>query len=145
MVHIVEKPRKNSPLNRWYKEKWINVCELPKKVPCGRPKINMKKWKKEFPYCRPSVRVTKSTPKTSKELSSKVLKSRCKKKKSNPRNRLTKSRRKSPVRKTKSRRKSPVRKTKSRRKSPVRKTKSRRKSPVRKTKSRRKSPVRKTK
>ena len=95
------KTPKNSPLNRWYKEKWINVCELPKKVPCGRPKINMKKWKKEFPYCRPSVRVTKSTPKTSKELSSKVLKSRCKKKKSNPRNRLTKSRRKSPVRKTK--------------------------------------------
>ena len=54
-----------SPLNRWYKEKWINVCKLPKKVPCGRPKVEMNSWKKKFPYCRPSIRITKSTPKTS--------------------------------------------------------------------------------
>ncbi len=139
------KKSKNSPLSRWYKEKWINVCKLPKKVACGRPKIDMKDWKKKFPYCRPSVRVTKSTPKTSGELSKKQIASRCKKKKSNPSRRVT-SRRKSPKRKSKSRRrKSPKRKSKSRRrKSPKRKSKSRRrKSPKRKSKSpKRKSPKR---
>ena len=97
------KKSKNSPLTRWYKEKWINVCKLPKKVPCGRPKIDMKDWKIKFPYCRPSVRVTKSTPKTSGELSKKQIASRCKRKKSNPSRRVT-SRRKSPKRKSKSRR-----------------------------------------
>ena len=121
------KKAKNSPLSRWYKEKWIDVCKLPKKVACGRPKIDMKDWKKKFPYCRPSVRVTKSTPKTSGELSKKQLASRCKRKKSNPSRRVT-SRRKSPKRKSKSpRRKSPKRKSKSRRrKSSKRKSKSRR-------------------
>ena len=140
------KKSKNSPLNRWYKEKWINVCQLPKKVPCGRPKIVLKSWKKKFPYCRPSIRVTKSTPKTSKELTTGQIKSRCKKKKLNPTKRITSRRRKSPKRKSpkrksKSRRKSPKRKSKSRRrKSPKRKSKSRRrKSPKRKSKSRRKS------
>ena len=124
------KKSKNSPLNRWYKEKWINVCQLPKKVPCGRPKIVLKSWKKKFPYCRPSIRVTKSTPKTSKELTTGQIKSRCKKKKLNPTKRITSRRRKSPKRKSKSRRrKSPKRKSKSRRrKSPKRKSKSRRKS-----------------
>ena len=76
-----EKNQKNSPLNRWYKEKWINVCQLPKKIPCGRPKIELKSWKKKFPYCRPSIRVTKSTPKIFKELTTGQIKSRCKKKK----------------------------------------------------------------
>ena len=38
----------NSSLDRWFKEKWINVCKLPKKVPCGRPKIDMKSWKKKI-------------------------------------------------------------------------------------------------
>ena len=136
------KKSKNSPLSRWYKEKWIDVCKLPKKVACGRPKIDMKDWKKKFPYCRPSVRVTKSTPKTSGELSKKQIASRCKRKKSNPSRRVT-SRRKSPKRKSKSRRrkspkrKSPRRKSKSRRrKSPKRKS-PKRKSPRRKSKSRR--------
>ena len=129
------KKSKNSPLSRWYKEKWINVCKLPKKVPCGRPKVEMNSWKKKFPYCRPSIRVSKSTPKTSKELSKSQILSRCKKKKSNPTKRIISKRkspkRKSPKRKSKSRRKSPKRKSKSRRKSP------KRKSPKRKSKSRR--------
>lgn len=116
------KKSKNSPLSRWYKEKWINVCKLPKKVSCGRPQVDMKDWKKKFPYCRPSVRVTKSTPKTSGELSKKQIASRCKRKKSNPSRRVT-SRRKSPIRKSKS----PRRKSKSPiRKPPRRKSKSRR-------------------
>jgi hypothetical protein len=93
------KKSKNSSLDRWYKEKWINVCKLPKKVACGRPKIQMKSWKKKFPYCRPSIKITKATPKTSKELSKSQITSRCKKKKTNPSKRITSKR------KSKSRRK----------------------------------------
>ena len=129
----------NSPLTRWYKEKWINVCKLPKKVPCGRPQIDMKDWKKKFPYCRPSVRVTKSTPKTSGELSVREMTSRCKKKKSDPSKRIM-DKRKSPKRKS-PKRKSPKRKS-PKRKSPKRKS-PKRKSPKRKS-PKRKSPKRKS-
>ncbi len=38
-------------------EKWINVCKLPKKVSCGRKKSDMK----NYPYCRPSVRINSKT------------------------------------------------------------------------------------
>ena len=43
-------------ISRWMNEKWINVCKLPKKVPCGRPKLSMENWKKKYPYCRPSIK-----------------------------------------------------------------------------------------
>ena len=32
-------------ISRWYKEKWINVCKLPKKVSSGCSKLS-KTWKK---------------------------------------------------------------------------------------------------
>lgn len=68
-------------LARWFREKWVNVCELPKIVPCGRKEAA---WDKNYPYCRPMVRVTKSTPKTVGELTKEELSSRCVKKRSNP-------------------------------------------------------------
>ena len=74
------KKPKNDGVSRWFKEKWIDVCHLPKKVECGRDEFSPKK----FPYCRPSVRVTKDTPKTSGELSKAELKKRCKSKRRNP-------------------------------------------------------------
>ena len=79
------KPRSRnlSGLSRWYKEKWINVCKLPKKVPCGRSKI-LKSWKKNYPYCRPSVKVNSSTPKLSSELTKKEIRKRCINKKKSP-------------------------------------------------------------
>lgn len=50
-----------SSLERWFKEKWVNLCK-PKKnggyEPCGTRK------KQKYPYCRPSIRVDKSTPTT---------------------------------------------------------------------------------
>lgn len=79
--------KKLSGLDRWYKEKWINVCELPKKVPCGRNKLD-KNWMKNYPYCRPSIKISKKTPKTYKEISKKVIKSRCSRKKKSPLKRI---------------------------------------------------------
>ena len=69
-----KKPSKSSGLNRWTEEKWINVCKLPKKVKCGRSKSSGKNWKKDYPYCRPSIRVNSSTPKLSSQLSKQEIK-----------------------------------------------------------------------
>jgi len=56
--------RKN--LNRWFKEKWVDVSRKDKDgkhPPCGRSKA--KKGSKGYPKCRPSVKVSSKTPKTS--------------------------------------------------------------------------------
>ena len=82
--YIGKKPSKSKGLGRWYEEKWINVCKLPKKVSCGRPKTSLKDWTKDYPYCRPSKRINKSTPKTASELTKAEIKRRCKKKQKNP-------------------------------------------------------------
>ena len=61
--------RKN--LNRWFKEKWGDVSRRDKDgkhPPCGRKKA--KKGSKGYPKCRPSVRVSSKTPKTSGEMTS---------------------------------------------------------------------------
>lgn len=71
-------------LTRWFAEKWINVCKLPKKVACGRPKTSLRTWKKLYPYCRPSKKVSSSTPKTANELSKLDLEQRCKRKRKSP-------------------------------------------------------------
>lgn len=86
---------KKSPdtgIARWFKEKWINVCKLPKRSPCGRPKTSLSNYKKKYPYCRPSIRVTSQTPKTARELSSAEIKRRCKIKKRSPMKRVTSKR-----------------------------------------------------
>ena len=75
---------KNGTLERWYKEKWINVCELPKIVPCGRTKSD----NSPYPYCRPLVRINKNTPKTVDEISKKELENRCNRKRRNPAQRI---------------------------------------------------------
>jgi hypothetical protein len=64
-----KKPSKQTGLTRWFEEKWVDVCQYPKIQPCGRPKGGYKNYAKDFPYCRPLVRVNASTPKTVKELS----------------------------------------------------------------------------
>ena len=93
-----KKPSKSVGLNRWFDEKWINVCKLPKKVACGRPKTSLSQWKKKYPYCRPSKRVSNATPKIASELSKSQIKSRCSRKQKSPMKRVTarkKSKRKS--------------------------------------------------
>ena len=58
-------------LDRWFKEKWIDVCTGK---PCGRKKIGDKR---KYPYCRPSRQISKQTPRTSKQLSKAEIKRRC--------------------------------------------------------------------
>jgi hypothetical protein len=61
--------RKN--LNRWFKEKWVDVSRRDKDgkhPPCGRSKA--KKGSKGYPKCRPSVKVSSKTPKTSGQMTS---------------------------------------------------------------------------
>lgn len=74
-------------ISRWMKEKWINVCKLPKKVSCGRSKLS-KNWKKNYPYCRPSIRISSSTPRLASSLSKAEIKRRCSKKRKEPMKRL---------------------------------------------------------
>lgn len=76
--------KENTTLDRWFKQEWVNVCELPKIVPCGRSKASMK----DYPYCRPLKRITKDTPKTARELTLKEIGKRCEKKKKNPTKRI---------------------------------------------------------
>ena len=69
-----------APLDRWFREEWVNVCELPRIVPCGRPKANTG----DYPYCRPRKRVSPATPKTAGELSASELAARCARKRQDP-------------------------------------------------------------
>lgn len=99
-----KKPSKSHGLGRWFEEKWINVCKLPKKVACGRPKTSPSDWKKKYPYCRPSKRISRATPKTASQLSKTEIKRRCSRKRKSPMKRVTSRRRKSRSRKRRSRR-----------------------------------------
>lgn len=72
------KSKKNSKskLGRWVDEKWVNVCEKTNSgayKKCGRSKSSPK----DYPYCRPSVRVNSQTPKTASELTSAEKKKLC--------------------------------------------------------------------
>lgn len=73
------KKTKKSGLNRWFQEKWIDVCELPRIVPCGRKSVKKNK-STHYPYCRPLKRVNAQSPKSVNELTKKELKDRCRKK-----------------------------------------------------------------
>ena len=76
---------KSAGIRRWFREQWVNICEGPPYPPCGRKKAG---WKK-YPYCRPLKRISKDTPKTVKELTKKEISQRCRRKRANPRKRVT--------------------------------------------------------
>ena len=42
------KRKETEGLARWFAEKWINVCKLPRIVACGRPKTSLSSWKKKY-------------------------------------------------------------------------------------------------
>tara|TARA_B100001094_G_scaffold333431_1_gene412121 strand:+ start:7901 stop:8311 length:411 start_codon:yes stop_codon:yes gene_type:complete len=70
---------KESGLDRWFKEKWVDISKKDKSgkhPPCGRSDAD----KGKHPKCRPSKRVNKDTPVTSKELSKSEKKKAVKKK-----------------------------------------------------------------
>ena len=59
-------------LNRWFKEKWVDVSKKVKgkHPPCGRKKAS----DKGYPKCRPSKKVSSETPKTAGSYDSKEKK-----------------------------------------------------------------------
>ena len=69
-----------------------------KRKGAGRPKSNIKNWKHQYPYCRPTYKINYKTPKTYSEFSKKELNNLCKIKRKNPMKIL---RRKSSKRKSK--------------------------------------------
>jgi len=75
-------------LLRWYEEQWIDICQLPRRVKCGRPKASIKSWKKTYPYCRPLRKVSSKTPRTALSISRRQRSKICKKKKKSPRKRM---------------------------------------------------------
>ena len=77
------KSQMNAGLKRWFKERWINICESEpphKIVECGRSSLKMKNVEK-YPVCRPLYRVSSETPTTYSELEEKnKIQTICKKK-----------------------------------------------------------------
>ena len=62
------KKRPSGNLQRWFEEKWVDVCSpLPGGgfKPCGRRGGTTKR---KYPYCRPLKRRGKGTPKTAGEI-----------------------------------------------------------------------------
>jgi hypothetical protein len=79
------KGRKNTNgLTQWYRETWIDVCQLPDIVPCGRSQTNERK----YPYCRPLYKISKTTPKIASKLSKKEIERRCEQKRANPKRKV---------------------------------------------------------
>lgn len=73
--------KSGSDLDRWYREKWVNVCKS------GYPKCGRKESKiSNYPYCRPINRISSKTPMTvsefKKKYGAKKLTEKCKEKKS---------------------------------------------------------------
>jgi Family of unknown function (DUF5872) len=73
-----KRPSSKSPgLKRWYKEKWVDLNrpirnsqgKIVGYKSCGRPSQRSPK----YPLCRPSKRISTSTPKTYKEISKKNI------------------------------------------------------------------------
>jgi hypothetical protein len=73
-------------LSRWFSEEWIDVCKLPRIVPCGRKSAS--KSKRSYPYCRPRYKITSKSPKSARSLSSYEIKKRCRKKRKSPHKRI---------------------------------------------------------
>lgn len=78
----LSRSRSSGNLNRWFKEKWVNVCEKDSRgryKRCGSSSSRGRSLKR-YPYCRPSRRVSAETPRTVGEMSKSELSSMCQKK-----------------------------------------------------------------
>jgi hypothetical protein len=81
---------KNAELDRWFKEKWVDISRKDKSgkyAPCGRSDADSGK----YPKCRPSKRVNKKTPVTTRELTDKEEKAAIRKKRKAEREKKTES------------------------------------------------------
>lgn len=73
-------------LDRWFREQWIDICQLPDIVPCGRD--TSRGQSTTYPYCRPLYRINQNTPTTVFELSDPERRKRCTLKKQRPSKRV---------------------------------------------------------
>lgn len=100
--------QKGETLGRWFREKWVDTCTLGQKggpKPCGRQQSSVR----QYPYCRPTIRVNSKTPITWKEMSKEDIRRACEQKRRRPKSRVTRARRRSrsrSSRKSKSKRRS---------------------------------------
>ena len=73
---LFDDPKKvDQGLNRWFKEKWTDVNRPGQ--PCGRAKASVSGI---YPLCRPTIKVSKQTPKLLQNVSEKDIKMANKKK-----------------------------------------------------------------
>lgn len=87
-----KKKEEERPLERWFREEWVDVCwylQTGKARPCGRETAA---WK-DYPYCRPLKRKGKDTPETLQEIIRRqggeaALREACRHKKKNPTDRV---------------------------------------------------------
>jgi hypothetical protein len=68
---------RNSGLRRWYRERWVDLNrpikengKIKRFEKCGR---TSKDKKSKYPLCRPSIRVSRNTPRTYREISKKSI------------------------------------------------------------------------
>ena len=81
---------KIAELDRWFKEKWVDISRKDKSgkyAPCGRKDADSGK----YPKCRPSKRVNRETPVTTRELTEKEEKSAIRKKRKAEKEKRTES------------------------------------------------------
>ena len=61
--------KQKNNMGRWFRENWVDVCK-PKSnnqyQPCGRSKAKLQQ--KNYPYCRPEIRIDDNTPVTVGEI-----------------------------------------------------------------------------
>lgn len=66
------KPKDSSTgLKRWFREKWVDL-NRPGEA-CGRKSSDTQK--NQYPLCRPTIKVTKNTPKLAQNIDAKTIKS----------------------------------------------------------------------
>lgn len=81
--YIGTKPESKG-LSRWYKEKWVDLnrpIKDKKGATIGYEKCGRHIKKGVYPLCRPSIRITKDTPKTYNEIAKTTIEKLLKKKK----------------------------------------------------------------
>lgn len=90
-IESQKKTADTRPLDRWYKQNWVNVCAYVERgvlESCGRHKAQ---WQ-DYPYCRPEKRISPQTPMTLSEILEKLGKTeiirRCQQKRRNPREKI---------------------------------------------------------
>jgi hypothetical protein len=77
---------RSNGLSRWFSEKWVDVCKLPKIVACGRRRSNNNI--RKYPYCRPLYRVSRKSPRGVSSLSKREIRRRCRSKRMDPKRRV---------------------------------------------------------